>query len=964
MAYFKEQYPNVFFIIADENSEGLRNAQLGAIHAISSYYTLYDKKPALVVMPTGSGKTSVLIMTAYLQRVNRVLIITPSKLVRGQIFEEFSQLITLKRLGVLPKIIKNPKVIEIKGYLKTKTEWEKLTEYDVVVSTPNCFYEAIKNHIEIPENLFDLILVDEAHHSSAISWDAIISYFKDSKKVFFTATPFRKDKKEIEGELIYSYPLSKAFDDKIFSEIMFFPVDEKNGIENDITLASEAEKKFKEDRESGFDHYLFVRTNSLEHGKKLFAVYNAHTGLKLKIVDSTQTFKTIKKVIEELKNKQLDGVICVNMLGEGFDFPNLKIAAIHKPHKSLAATLQFIGRFVRTNASNIGEAKFLAIVNEELEIENTQLYSNDALWRDKIIDMSEGRIEREGEVKRALNTFRDIYPEQENYDDLSIYNINPFFHVKIYKVNDFQYPKSIEITNNEVIKYLISDEYKSIIIITKEITRPKWLAIDQLINVEHNLFIIYFDSSSRLLFINSSLKTIGFYDNIIKQLTSSKFERISKSQINKVLVEVENPEFFNIGLANRMGTSGETYKILAGPSAQNVLSKSDGRLYSGGHVFVKGVSAGNNITIGYSSASKVWSNRYDQIPLFIKWCKDVGSKILSSKEVNTNSNFDNIPKGILINEFPHEVYFGTWNAETYMNPPIISVGDTSSNVVQILDFDICIIKENNFNNKRVLIDLKHNDITIPLSYDFEDHYKIRDGQDDDYNVSFESEDINLIYYLNEFPLDLYLTENFEEISNHEFLASPKVEINPFDVGQIFVFDWELYKTDTKQEFGTRNSIHETLKAYLLISNYDIIIYDHGSGEIADFLTVKNDSEIKIELYHVKAAKGDSATGNRVDEVYEVVGQAIKSLKWLINFSTFIKHLKRRTHNKSEKYIKGDSAILESIFSESKRKSFEINIVQPGISKSGFTQKIGELFAACDHYIRVSGHNILKVYGSN
>lgn len=43
-------------------------------------------------------------------------------------------------------------------------------------------------------------------------------------------------------------------------------------------------------------------------------------------------------------------MICVDMLGEGFDFPNLKIAAIHEPHKSLASTLQFIGRFARTNA--------------------------------------------------------------------------------------------------------------------------------------------------------------------------------------------------------------------------------------------------------------------------------------------------------------------------------------------------------------------------------------------------------------------------------------------------------------------------------------------------------------------------------------------------------------------------------------------------------------------------------------
>ena len=75
-----------------------------------------------------------------------------------------------------------------------------------------------------------------------------------------------------------------------------------------------------------------------------------------------------------------------------------------------------------------------------------------------------------------------------------------------------------------------------------------------------------------------------------------------------------------------------------------------------------------------------------------------------------------------------------------------------------------------------------------------------------------------------------------------------------------------------------NSIHVRLRTYLLELDYDIIIYDHGSGELADFITIKNDSEINIELYHVKASKNSVPTGNRVDEVYEVSGQAGKVSK--------------------------------------------------------------------------------------
>lgn len=48
------------------------------------------------------------------------------------------------------------------------------------------------------------------------------------------------------------------------------------------------------------------------------------------------------------------------MLGEGFDLPELKIAAFHDVRKSLPITLQLIGRFTRYR-SDLSTAK--AVVN-------------------------------------------------------------------------------------------------------------------------------------------------------------------------------------------------------------------------------------------------------------------------------------------------------------------------------------------------------------------------------------------------------------------------------------------------------------------------------------------------------------------------------------------------------------------------------------------------------------------------
>ena len=51
----------------------------------------------------------------------------------------------------------------------------------------------------------------------------------------------------------------------------------------------------------------------------------------------------LKRAVADFVSGKLKGVIAVDMLGEGFDLPNLKVAALHHPHKSLAVTLQFMG---------------------------------------------------------------------------------------------------------------------------------------------------------------------------------------------------------------------------------------------------------------------------------------------------------------------------------------------------------------------------------------------------------------------------------------------------------------------------------------------------------------------------------------------------------------------------------------------------------------------------------------------
>ena len=163
--------------------------------------------------------------------------LTLSRLVKSnkRIFEELQ---TLLDIGAMTNITEKPKVYELKNKILTEEAWIN-RKFDVVVAIPMSISPAIDDIPAPPDDIFDLILIDEAHHSPAATWNEIIEAFPEAKKILFTATPFRRDKKEIKGKFIYNYSISDAYKDGIFGKIEYIQVVDIEGSE-DIAIAKKA----------------------------------------------------------------------------------------------------------------------------------------------------------------------------------------------------------------------------------------------------------------------------------------------------------------------------------------------------------------------------------------------------------------------------------------------------------------------------------------------------------------------------------------------------------------------------------------------------------------------------------------------------------------------------------------------------------------------------------------------------
>lgn len=962
MGYFANNYHAIRYPVSEEGQPGLRKAQIGAIHSIASHFTI-SKKPGIVIMPTGTGKTAVLMMCPFVLKSNRVLIITPSKLVRDQITKGVIALQPLRNIGVLNIPANEIRVKELKNKVANPRGWAELGNFNVVVSTPNCISPDIEGVTMSDPGFFDLILIDEAHHTPAKSWIGILNHYVEAKKILFTATPFRRDKKEIPGKIIYNYPISHAYADGIFGQTEFIPVNAEVG--DDVAIARECERIFRSEP-AGILHYVMVRTDSKKRATELFQIYNNNTRLRLHMIHSGLTSKTVENTLNNLRSGTLDGIICVDMLGEGFDFPNLKIAAIHSPHKSLAATLQFIGRFTRTNANNVTHAKFLAIP-AEVEIEKHYLYRTNSVWRQLIIEMSEDKIDAEISSREMMDGFQLNNDDTiEEFEELSLNSIEPSFHVKIYAINqgEFQCDATIdmEVHGLSIVHREENTEENISVLILQDLGFPKWSKSNTLKNVDNHLVIVYFDVESSLLFINSTIKkSIDFYEFILHSYCiDANGVLLSDRELNSVLANISEAEFFNIGMRNRSHYStNESYRIVTGQTAHLSIDQQDADNFHRGHLVGKGVEDGGKVTIGLSSSSKVWSHRNGNLHLFITWAKEIAYKINEGLDGRTNTPIDDLPTSVSLDSLPNkEVVVVNWHESAFKNfTRVVYDNGEEQAFIELTDIQL-VFNHHDSDNAHYRIALQCDYFSLPIlfSYNYEKYFTSENEEISNQITVYQSTSdrgLGIIDYLNVRPLIFYFSDFSMLYNSYHYLDGPRNrQLFPSDYLDDSI-SWEENNVNIENECNGDTSIHYYLKERIANNHLPFSYYDHGSGEVADFITAEmNADEILIKLYHCKGSTARNP-GNRVEDIYEVMGQGVKSLNYT-NFSRLVEKIQKRQKGKTLNGPCNDKiSILQDLIANNRgiKVGFQIILVQPGITKNAIQERISYLLAAANSTIR-------------
>jgi hypothetical protein len=385
----------------------------------------------------------------------------------------------------------------------------------------------------------------------------------------------------------------------------------------------------------------------------------------------------------------------------------------------------------------------------------------------------------------------------------------------------------------------------------------------------------------------------------------------------------------------------------------------DGRLYDRGHCFGKGQVDGESVTIGISTASKVWSNRTDPVPDLIEWCEILADRIGSGVAKPTGSGLDRLSAGRPLDDVPAGVVAGIWAGKIYQDPPRITLpslglfGDRGT----LADLDIEITS-----SRAGAANFRVSGVNIAWDAAF-----VIDGQkmirgtvpkQEEPQVGRADRLVPLSDFLSEHP-PRFFTQEFEAIEGPSLFPPPS-GLATIDDTDFETVVWaaegvniELEKPDGKTK---GKSLFEWLEARLRASEVDLIYDDDGAGEVADFIAARDvDGKPVFSLFHCKGSSSSSA-GARVADLYEVCGQAVRSGAWTTSMRLLERLQGRSQRRASRGCLLGSLDVLARAFAPDKRQHirFELFIVQPGLSKRARRENVNELLLATKSYALESG----------
>lgn len=216
----------------------------------------------------------------------------------------------------------------------------------------------------------DYLLIDEAHHSEADSYQLLFDKYPNAIKIGFSATPERLDGKGLDNSyqnIIIGKTVRELIDNHILSDYRYYAPSTSEGLRYSISpkyLQIQGETFFKAvKRDSSYQKKIYadVLKTWLEKGEnkqtilfapsiamsKKFAKEFNQNGIKAEHLEGIMKKADRKERLESFRKGEIKVICNVDLISEGFDMSDADCVILTRPTESLAMFMQQAFRAMR-----------------------------------------------------------------------------------------------------------------------------------------------------------------------------------------------------------------------------------------------------------------------------------------------------------------------------------------------------------------------------------------------------------------------------------------------------------------------------------------------------------------------------------------------------------------------------------------------------------------------------------------
>lgn len=262
------------------------------------------------------------------------------------------------------------------------------------------------------------IIIDEAHHSEAQTYQDFINYFNDVTIIGFTATPMRNDDKSLANtykRIIHGLSIKALIKEHKLSEFEYFAPDFGNnginsiiqseylntdygefitGDELDNIYSTNIYADIVETYNKHIPHEQAILFTHSNNASKKYHKEFTKAGFVAKYLTNNTPKNLRNEIIKEFRKGNIEILINFNIISEGFDVPDVNNVILARPTNSLILYLQQASRVLRYRPNK--KAKIFDHVNNVKRLGSIDLERSWSLSIDDIKAKNISQIQKQG----------------------------------------------------------------------------------------------------------------------------------------------------------------------------------------------------------------------------------------------------------------------------------------------------------------------------------------------------------------------------------------------------------------------------------------------------------------------------------------------------------------------------------------------------------------------------------------